>query len=154
MANVGFGCLGVGTWAWGFAPCAWAPCQALAAGALCACCLGTSLRDLCTMWCGCLLMSCLAAQTRLHRITPYPCYAVGSGVWLVRCCFVSAIAWACEWYSRCLCWLAPCSCIERSATIPLQYSPYALCFGVCFGSCVGYLLRALRWFAGHPISAS
>lgn len=88
--------------------------------------LGNIIACLDTMWCCCVRMSCLAARRRLHRITPYPCYAFGSGVWLVRCCFFLAIAWACEWYLGCLCWLAPRSCIERSASIPLQFSPFSL----------------------------
>src|ERR1044072_3016315 len=47
--------------------------------------------------------------------------------------------------SVCLCWLAPCSRIDRSACKPLPFSPRPSRQGAeSLGPCVAYLLRGIR----------
>lgn len=101
-------------------------------------------------------LSCLAVQTRRCWMTAYP--RLPLAVWVVACLAVFSLAnaWACEWYSGCLCRLAPCLCIERSACNPLKNSPYSVVpMGFDSSSCVAYLLKGTRvacWTFAIPSS--
>lgn len=65
-----------------------------------------------------------------------------------------ASALACEWFLRCLCLLAPCSCIEQFACNQLQFFACACCaLHFVPSSCVAYLLKGTRvacWILSVP----
>ena len=90
-------------------------------------------------------LSCLARQTRRYPMLPHACVALAMrGV--VRLVVLGLLnVRACEWLLGFLCWLAPCSCIERLVhMILLILRLVVVASAFLRGSCVGYLLNGIH----------